>query len=74
MLFYICHISSYIRTDIGMGRQNTIKGKNNKYRSRLKQIFNLFVNLRNHKIYSCNDQRDITSIELGAKRDETINM
>lgn len=39
----------------------------------LKQIFNLLVNLRNHKIYSCNDQRDITSIELGVERDETIN-
>lgn len=39
----------------------------------LKQIFYSSMNLRNHKIYSYNDQRDITSIELGVEYDETIN-
>jgi len=60
--FYLIVINIYFFTfacTFNKKSAKILKGKNNRRQDRLKQVFNLFVNLRNHKIYSYNNQRDI---------------
>lgn len=61
-------VSGFFLGEKGKGRSNVI---GTLFKA---NIYFLLMNLRNHKIYPYNCQRDVTSIELGVERGETINV